>query len=270
MTVVTWQAGCSSCHLRDFGLCQAVQSPQEIACLQSVRQPARFYPTGATVFSQGSHAVPLYNILSGWLFSYQLLHDGRRQILQFLLPGDVAGLDDDGREGVSHGLETLCESVLCAVPRDGFRRLSDCCPAVAERSRQMMVRDMNLLYEHVASLGRRTARERVAYLLLELAVRSCRSTRLINGMSLGMPLTQPILADALGLTAIHVNRVLRELREQGILELSRKRLTILDIERLTRLVASSEGLLDLWSGSPARAPSLASEEGNVAAQGSRR
>lgn len=248
MTVVTWQTGCSSCHLRDFGLCQAVQGPHEIACLQSVRQPARFYPCGKTVFSQGSRDIPLYNVLSGWLFSYQLLPDGRRQILQFLLPGDVAGLDCDEDLGVTHGLETLSETVLCAIPREGFRRLSDCCPAVAEQSQRCLARDMTLLFEHVATLGRRTARERIAYLLLELTVRSGRSTRLTNGMSLRMPLTQPILADALGLTAIHVNRVLRELREEGIMAFTHKCLTILDTERLTRLAGSPEGMMNLWTG----------------------
>lgn len=248
MTVVTWQAGCSSCHLRDFGLCQAVQGPQEIACLQSVRQPARFYPSGRTVFLQGSRGVPLYNVLSGWLFSYQLLPDGRRQILQFLLPGDVAGLECEDSMGMPHGLETLSESVLCTIPREGFRRLIDCCPAAAEQARKILARDMSLLFEHMATLGRRTARERVACLLLELVVRSGRSPCLTNGMSLRMPLTQPILADALGLTAIHVNRVLRELREQGIMELAHKQLTILDTEKLTRLAGSPEGLLDLWSG----------------------
>lgn len=248
MTVVTWQTGCSACHLRNFGLCKAVQGPQDVACLQSVRQPARFYPGGRTVFSQGSRDVPVYNVLSGWLFSYQLLPDGRRQILQFLLPGDVAGLNCDHRMGMTHGLETLSEAVLCAIPREGFRRLSECCPAVAEQSQRFLAREVTLLFEHVATLGRRTARERVAYLLLELAVRNNRSTCLTNGMSLRMPLTQPILADALGLTAIHVNRVLRELREQGIMEFTHKRLTILDRERMTRLAGSPEGLMELWTG----------------------
>lgn len=269
MTVVTWQAGCSSCHLRDFGLCQAVQGPQEIACLQTVRQPARFYPSGRTVFLQGSRGIPLYNVLSGWLFSYQLLPDGRRQILQFLLPGDMGGLEYEDSMGMTHGLETLSESVLCTIPRAGFRHLIDCCPAVAEHARKIMARDMILLFEHMATLGRRTARERVACLLLELVVRSGRSTCLTNGMRLRMPLTQPILADALGLTAIHVNRVLRELREQRVMELAHKQLTILDTEKLTRLAGSSEGLLDLWSGQthPRQLPRL-QEQVNAAARNS--
>lgn len=248
MTVVTWQTGCSSCHLRDFGVCQAVQSPQDIACLQSVRQPARFFPSGKTVFSQGSHNIPVYNVLSGWLFSYQLLPDGRRQILQFLLQGDVAGLDCDDRLGGTHGLETLSESVLCTIPREGFRRLSESCPAISEQAQSALSRDMTLLFEHMVTLGRRTARERIAYLMLELAVRSSRSTRLTNGMSLRMPLTQPIMADALGLTAIHVNRILRELREQGVMEFTHKRLTILDTGKLTRLAGSPDGLMELWTG----------------------
>nr|WP_245560751.1 Crp/Fnr family transcriptional regulator [Fodinicurvata sediminis] len=186
--------------------------------------------------------------MSGWLFSYQLLPDGRRQILQFLLPGDIAGLECEDSMGMTHGLETLCESVLCTIPREGFRHLIDSCPAVAEHARKILARDMILLFEHMATLGRRTARERVACLLLELVVRSGRSTCLTNGMSLRMPLTQPILADALGLTAIHVNRVLRELREQRVMELAHKQLTILDTEKLTRLAGLPDGMMDLWTG----------------------
>ncbi|MFD1380065.1 Crp/Fnr family transcriptional regulator [Fodinicurvata halophila] len=214
MTVVTWQSGCSACHLRAFGLCQAVQDSRGAACLQSVRHPARFYPPGRTVFAQGSQNVPLHNVLSGWLFSYQLLPDGRRQILQFLLPGDIAGLEPEGAAGITHGLETLSEAVLCAIPRDGFHRLCARCPAVTERCRWMMARDVTLLFERLATLGRRMARERVVHLLMELAVRSSRTTQFADGTRLRMPLTQPIMADALGLTAIHINRVLRELRHE--------------------------------------------------------
>lgn len=246
MTVITWKSGCSSCHLRELGLCQALKGPEEIACLESMRQPPRLFPAARAVYLQGARDVPLYNIESGWLFSYQLLTDGRRQIMQFLLPGDIAGLDLDGSAGMTHGLDTLTDSVLCSIPRGGFQVLCDSCPVVANHMQWIRARDMALLSEHAVSLGRRTARESMANLFMELAVRSVRSVQLISGTSLRMPLTQPIIADALGLTSIHVNRVLSDLRKARIMELKNKMLTILDMEQLTRLANSPEGFLELW------------------------
>lgn len=154
-------------------------------------------------------------VLSGWACRQRILPDGRRQIFSFLLPGDGFGLD--GRPALSSivaltALETVdAEPALAAA-------LSGEAPGLKVAVDQMRRIDQALLLDHMVRLGRQTAYERVAHVMLELQHRM-EVAGLGDANRFPLPLTQEILADALGLSIVHVNRTLQQLRRERLIEL---------------------------------------------------
>ena len=121
---------------------------------------------------------------------------------------------------------------VCVFPKRGLLTMFGRHPKMAVRMACIAARDQVFAYQHLTSVGRRTARERIANLLLELFVRLRQSAPEASGDSIRLPLTQEHLGDALGLTSVHVNRTLRALREDGVLAIKRGALSILDPDRL--------------------------------------
>ncbi|WP_333571538.1 Crp/Fnr family transcriptional regulator [Sphingomonas sp.] len=149
-------------------------------------------------------------VLDGWLGRVQLFSDGRRQILSFLLPGDVIQEPRTFQPVASSTITALCDAVLCTAPAadgDGLREAYAASAALDE---------VNLL-RHVARLGRMSAFERIHDWMLEVHERLFLAGR-AGPDSFAMPLTQEMLADALGLTSVHVNRTVQAMRREGVLE----------------------------------------------------
>ncbi len=217
---------CHACAVRDRTICAFAR----LSGPGLPRRATRSVAPGTDLLSQGGWTDSLYVLLGGWGCLYELLEDGRRQILRFLLPGDVAGfgIEDDG---ASFGVQAITALDVCAFPRDEFLRLAGRQPEFAIAVSRFLMRQEALALEHLTSLGRRTARERIAHLLLELFYRA--RTAIPNEQEeIFLPLSQTHIGDALGLTAVHVNRMLRSLREAGILSIRGQRLRILDPDRL--------------------------------------
>lgn len=149
-------------------------------------------------------------VLEGWLGRIQLFRDGRRQILSFLLPGDVLQEPHTARPVASSTVTALCDAVLCAAPAAEGGGLREAYAASAALD------EINLL-RHVARLGRMSAYERIHDWLLEVHERLLLAGR-AGPDSFAMPLTQEMLADALGLTSVHVNRTVQAMRREGVLE----------------------------------------------------
>ncbi|KJS41370.1 MAG: hypothetical protein VR70_05005 [Rhodospirillaceae bacterium BRH_c57] len=194
----------------------------------ALRHHDRVVEAGEDLVRPGDPVDESFTCLSGWLFTYYLLEDGRRQILGFTLPGEVISLI--GETGPApFGLQAMTQVRVCAASNAALGRwLRGRC----EESQRLMLnvsQHATLAYGLVTSLGRRTARERVAYLLLELHMRLGTAS---DGNVRSMPLTQSIIADALGLTAVHVNRTLAQLREVGVVSYVNRRLHIVDGQRL--------------------------------------
>jgi CRP-like cAMP-binding protein len=190
----------------------------------------RTFGAGRDLFRFGDRRDAIYKLVGGWVALYSLLEDGSQQILHFALPGALLGFAP-GRV-MTYGAQALTDATVCVVPYDSLYSMLRKNPEAGMELAWLISRDRCLAYDHLSSVGRQSARERVAHLLLELFIRYRMRWPGHRSEEMQLPLTQEHIGDATGLTGIHVNRVLRELRKDGILEFHYRRLRILNPDRL--------------------------------------
>jgi CRP-like cAMP-binding protein len=188
----------------------------------------------------------LYCLASGWAMLYNLLGDGRRQILQFVLPGAILAFLPAHGAVVNYGAQALTDAVVSIVPRASLTRLSRDHPEFGMQLAGLIAQDRSLAYDRLVSIGQRSARERVAHLLLELFIRSRMRWPGHHGEQLLLPLSQEHIGDATGLTGVHVNRVLQDLRKNGIVEFHYRRLHILNPDRLVEAAGVTSEVALSW------------------------
>lgn len=193
----------------------------------------RAIPAGHEIYAEGEKAGDFYVVLEGWAILYQILEDGRRQILDFALPGSILGLVASCEAEMKHTAESLTDLKVAVVPRRRLGELIARDPTVAMRLVETMAGVLESAYESLTDAGRRTAREAVAHLLLRLARRVIASRPRLAGAVLELPLTLEHIGDAVGLTAVHVCRTLRGLREDGVVTYCKGRLRIANAARLS-------------------------------------
>jgi len=206
---------------------------------------------GKEVVYEGQQRHSAYILLSGWAFSYKRLRDGGRQIVDIQIPGDFLGLRSVLLRNADHGFTMLTDAEVSKVTPEMVNNVFSHTPRLGLALLWAASRDEAMVVEHMVSIGRRDAPERIIHFLLELGAR----LNLIgvgSGDSYACPISQSILADTLGLTAIHVNRVLRQLREAKILVFRGGIVTFPDIERASALTGFDLGYLDhgsrAWRG----------------------
>jgi CRP-like cAMP-binding protein len=170
----------------------------------------------------------------GWLFRYKILHNGGRQIVDFVLPGDIFALQACLFKSSLYSIATVTPVSLSVIPFDKIDELFEQNPRLSKLIFWSAACEAARFAEHLTDAARRSAYERLSHLLLELFVR-LKTVGLTEAMSFHMPLTQELIGDALGLTTIHVNRTLRLLREDHLIEIDGKKVTILDFEALSLL-----------------------------------
>lgn len=173
-------------------------------------------------------------ILEGFACRYKLLNDGRRQILSFHIPGDIPDLRSLHLEIMDHSIGTLVPSRVAFIPHRSLRDLILCYPGLSGAFWRDTLIDAAMFCEWMVGLGRRSAHVRVAHLLCELLVRF-KAVGLAEDHAYRLPITQAEVADALGLTGVHVNRVLQDLRADGLITLRSNALTVHDWERLQEI-----------------------------------
>lgn len=179
--------------------------------------------------AQGQHLKHAAFLMDGWGIRYRMLRDGRRQILNFLLPGDMFDLCAFLLSKSDHAIATITPATVAQVDPRQFADLFQIHPRLAAAMWKSGLQEEAMLRERLVSLGRRTAEERIAHLLYELWVRF-HLTRHEIGQSFEAPITQVELADAVGLTPIHVNRTLQRLRAKGLIARTRRTITIMKPE----------------------------------------
>lgn len=226
-------ADCRSCPLRRLSFVTAA-SPSEIAEIERAREGVRLHDAKSTLYVEGDPAPDVFTLFSGWAFTYQMLDDGRRQILRFVLPGDLMGMQPDFSSPADHAAETITNVALCTFRRERLRRVLGREPELAWHFSWLLAHHHAQLRQHLTTLGRRHVMERVGFLLLELYERMCQRD-MNDGATCPFPLTQSHLGDALGLASAHVNRLLRRLREEGFATVKAGQLEIHDKERLAAL-----------------------------------
>ena len=209
---------------------------------------------GTDLIVEGDDVPRGYIVEEGWAYGYRLLNDGRRLIFNFVLPGDLVGASGALIEVADHSVATLTP---CQVYPFSTRTLIDVelrYPNVGQVFVWSARRELAMLQERVIDLGRRTARERVAHLLLELLHR-LRLVGLSDGTSFELPLTQGTLGDALGLSIVHVNRTLRRLNEEGVIRYRPGEIPAIDLPALKNIADFDEDYLHQSRvAEPRRAP----------------
>jgi CRP-like cAMP-binding protein len=246
-SLLALRSNCAYCAARPLGLCSALDASEAFSELRNARRAVRFIDAGSPVYRQGDPCGDALNLVSGWLVQHQDLEDGRRQVLRILLPGAIVGHQAAGLTAMTHGTTALTPASLCVLPAARLTELRQRHPGLNERYLWMLERDSQLAVDHLISIGQRDARERVAALLLELAIRSTGRADFEPGETLAIPLTQVLIGEATGLTAIHVNRMIRRLREDRVLDFHERKLTIIDPERLFAIANLSDAVIQLWT-----------------------
>jgi CRP-like cAMP-binding protein len=204
-------------------------------CGAGTRQ-VRTLKTGESLFLQGDEVRSICVLRDGWAFRSQCLEDGRRQIVDFVLPGDVLGIGPSPQ--MLYGVEALSPCTWITISRESFFTSLSHQPALSLKLVDMLSAGQIRAFEQMTSVGRRTARERVAHLLLDLARRVRKSTSECEGIEITMPLMLSHIGDALGLATETVCRCLGELKRAGILVFSAGRLEILDLDGLSELAGA--------------------------------
>jgi len=197
-------------------------------------QQTRTLRTGESLFLQGDEVRSICVLRDGWAFRYQCLEDGRRQIVDFVLPGDVLGIGPSPQ--MLYGVEALSPCTWITISRENFLASLRRQPALSMKLVEMLSAGQVRTFDQMTSLGRRTARERVAHLLLDLARRVRKSASDCEGVEITMPLMLSHIGDALGLATETVCRCLGELKRAGILIFAAGRLEIRDLDGLAELV----------------------------------
>lgn len=208
--------------------------PENLSRLQSLRLGSKTMRAGQFIYREGEQASTIHILFDGWAIRQKLLPDGRRQILSFLLPGDPLGLPLLHADRLPFSVQALTPVSFCSFERAAFAAHIAAQPQLAWQADHMCAAATRAAEERLVDIGRRTAYERVGRLLLELSER-LKARNLGDERGAQVPVRQAHLADSLGLTAIHVGRVLRRLRDDGILTLAKGRLEIHNLEALRQL-----------------------------------
>lgn len=240
LPVSTRRVPCEQCPLRAISHFRAF-SPEELKFVSNFKRGELVAETGAAILSEGAHSAQLFTLLSGWAFRFKTLEDGRRQILNYVLPGDLIGLQGSIIGAMEHSVEALTPVVLCVFQRDQLPELFRNHPGLSFDITWLASREERMLDENLLSLGRRTAIERAAYLIAFLYQRAA-SVGLAEHKALLIPITQQHLADTLGLSIVHTNKTLRKLSDRGLIRWHDRACEVID----------PHGLLEVagWPGLP--------------------
>lgn len=206
---------CVACPLRDCGTFLPVDDAV-LNFIQDFRSDTLVLEAGACIIREQSRAQRVFTLFSGWAFRYKTLSDGRRQILNFVLPGDFFGLQQQFADGATYGVEALTEVSLCVFPSGRLWDLYRAHPQLGYDVTWLSAREEQMLDENLLTTGRRSAIERVAVLLIHLFKRAQRVKLVDADNGFAFPLTQQHVADALGLSLVHTNRTLRKLQQLGL------------------------------------------------------
>jgi CRP-like cAMP-binding protein len=218
-------------------------SPEERRYLADLQSRTIKVKRGRQLVQEGQTGHQAFILQAGWACSYKLLPNGGRQIISFPIAGDCVGLRSALLRTADHSFSALTDAVVSPV--DGTRILQTVhdFPRLASAILWAASRDEAMVVEHLVSVGRRSAIERTAHFFMELVGR-LRLIGLATTAEFKCPLSQYVLADALGLSAIHVNRVLRQLRERELLTIQKGKVTIHDLDGLGALAGFHGGYMN--------------------------
>lgn len=233
---------CTDCSIRRLALFKGVPE-EDLSWTQEFRTNQYKLKAKKTLYKESENSEYMFTLYHGWVMQSVTLSNGKRQVTRISMPGDFLGFQADLNGPMCHTAVALTDTVLCAFPRKDIKKLFKKNPDLAMRMADMIARDGSFSQNQLVGIGQKTAEERIAYLCVELFCRMkfIYGDNITNEME--FPLTQEDLGDTLGLTQIHVNRTLKSLREQGLMEIKNKRLTIHNEAELKILGSFDESIL---------------------------
>lgn len=211
------------------------------------------FPAGADIAVDGTQPTFSTVLLEGWAWRYRLLEDGRRQILSIQVPGDWTDLHSYFINTLDHSVGAVTACRVAKISHGKLRTLICDHPRFAQILWRDTAIEAAVHREWIVDLGARRADERLAHFICEVWSRLC-AVGLNDGSSIAFPFTQQALADIIGLTPVHTNRVVRGLTRQGVVEFSRGACSILDLERLRAQAGFNGRYLHLDEGPPVDGP----------------
>lgn len=218
--------------------------PAEKRALAALRPTIRILDAQEDIVCEGDKPNMVCLILEGFACRYATVPSGRRQILSFHIPGDIPDIQGLFIKVMDHNLATLTPARIAAIPHDAMRELIDNNHRIAHLLWRNSLVDAAIFRQWIVGIGRRTAYARFAHLICEFAMRMDAVGLMQRGACV-MPFTQGDLADALGLSNVHVSRVLGQLRKQGLFTWQDGVLTIKSWERLQKVAEFDPAYLQL-------------------------
>jgi len=215
---------------------------RELVVLLDLQAVSRAVRPGQEIVSEGKRCSAVFLITEGVAFRYRILRQARRQILSFLFPGDFAGVTSCRFDRALYSIKTLTQATIAPIPLPRLIGLFDTHPRLAAKLFWGFACEAAICAEHMITLGRRSAPERVAHLLLELLTR-LQAIGLADERSYRLPLTQEMISDALGLSIPYVNRVLQQLRHDGLVTIKDQLVVIENMEELSAVADFDQGYL---------------------------
>ena len=220
----------------------SIEDRDEIDKLKSA--PAYEIRARSDLIHEGQNPSVVRLIVSGWACRYKDLLNGRRQIVGIFVPGDFCDLNVYILRQMDHSIGAITPVKYLAIPPDMIERLTHRRPRVAQALLWHNLVEASVAREWLLNIGQRSAVERLGHLLVELLFR-LRAIGMAQEDTIDFPLTQTDLAEVTGVTPVHINRTLKELRSAGLIELKAKRLKILDLEQLMGLSMFNPNYLHL-------------------------
>lgn len=217
-------------------------SEEDEAAVVNLTWVRKQYQRDAYLAREGEHVKACTVLLQGFAYRQKILSDGSRQIISFHIPGEFLDIQNCLLEVADHNVQALTRCLVAIVPKELLLQVMSARPAVRQAIWLDSLLDASVFREWVVNVGRRDARQRIAHLLCELALRM-EAAGLGHKPLLDFPLTQEQIADATGLTAVHTNRTLQSLRKSGLIGLTASKLTILDWDALAEAGDFSERYL---------------------------
>jgi CRP-like cAMP-binding protein len=209
------------------------------------------FGAGRNLVSEGDRPGHSTVILEGWACRYKIVDGGKRQIMSFHLPGDWADLHSYFIHTMDHSVGAITECRVAQIPHLVVRRLIENHPRLAQLLWRDTMVDSAIFREWVVNIGAREAHQRLAHLLCETRTR-LNALGLIDGGEFELPLTQTDLADAIGVSTVHLNRVLQQLKHEGLVRSGRGSVTIIDWLGLVKIADFDPTYLHLREGPPVR------------------
>jgi CRP/FNR family transcriptional regulator, anaerobic regulatory protein len=225
---------CRACPLRKKSAF-AANTEEEIDFIQSFKTDEFVLPAQAKLIREGTKTGELYTLLDGWAFRFRTLSSGGRQILNFLLPGDFIGMQQKVNTDSSFGVELLTEGRFCKFPAERIWDVYKQQPTLAYDITWIAANEELIVDENLVSVGRRSAMQRVGMLLIHLFKRAESVGMRAEDGSVPFPVTQQHMADALGLSLVHMNRTLQSLKASGAFRMNAGRLAIDRPDALNRM-----------------------------------